>query len=268
MPPPSSNRRITSGGERWKIFLLLSITIMLLGGGLAAYILTRSQPIDKASLCPKAGPTGVHAILIDRSDPISELQGTKVRQNLLKAISGARAGTLVELFVADSDGLTRPTSVISLCNPGQDANPLYQNERLIRDQFERRFKARIDAAMDALMLPSNAKTSPIMESLKAVCIEAFGKAPSDIPLELTIVSDMIQNSNIINQYRDRDYEALLRTPRLQTLLVDCRGAYVDIIYLLRPTQRGQPGIQTGGHRSFWQRYLQLLNARPRSIDLV
>ena len=268
MPPPSSRRGTTSGGERWKIVLLISITILLLGGGLAAYILTRSDPIDKASLCPQAGPTGIHAILIDRSDPISELQATKVRQNLERAIFDARAGTRVELFVADSDGLTRPTSVISLCNPGRDANPIYQNPRLIRDQFERGFKARRDTAINTLMVPSNAKTSPIMESLKAVCIEAFGKAPSGIPLELTIVSDMIQNSNVINQYRDRDYEALLRSPRLQSLLVDCRGTDVDIVYLLRPTQRGQPGIQTRTHQSFWQRYLQLLNARPRSIDLV
>ena len=268
MPPPSSNRRATSGSERWKIFLLLSITILLLGGGLAAYVLTRSDPIDKVSLCSQAGPTGVHAILIDRSDSISELQATKVRQNLERTIFDARVGTRIELFVADSDGLTRPTSVISLCNPGRDVNPIYQNPRLIRDQFERGFKARIDTAINALMLPSNAKSSPIMESLKAVCIEAFGKSPSGIPLELTIVSDMIRNSNTVNQYRDRDYEALLRSPRLQSLLVDCRGADVDIIYLLRPTQRGQPGIQTPSHRSFWQRYLQLLNARPRSIELI
>jgi hypothetical protein len=248
--------------------LVILATVLLLGGGAAAYIFTRSDPIDKASLCPRTGPTGVHAILVDRSDPISALQATRVKQILDRAVLDASVGTKVALFIADSDGTAGPTSVLALCNPGREANPLYQNPRMVRDQYERDFKARLDASLSGLMTASTRDSSPIMESLKAVCIEAFGAAPSSVPLRLTVVSDMIQHSAIASHYRDRDYEALLRSPRLQTLRTDCRGADVDVVYLLRPTQRGQPGVQTRAHQSFWDRYLQSLNARPRSIEPI
>jgi hypothetical protein len=268
MAPPSVRHGGGGGRDALTMVAVIGATLLLLGGGTAAYFLTRSDPVDAASLCPRSGAAAVHAVLIDRSDPISPLQAARVRQVLDAAVFEAQPGTRLALYVAESDGVAALSPVLALCNPGRDANPLYQNPRLIRERYERDFKARLDAAVAALLAPSTRQTSPIMESLKAVCVDAFGAAPAGVPLRLTIVSDMLQHSQVASHYRERDFEALLRSPRLQALRADCRGADVDVVYLLRPTRTGQPGAQTRAHQSFWDRYLQLMNARPRRIEPI
>jgi len=268
MAPPSVRRRRSGGRDGLMMVVVIAVTLVLLGGAAAAYFLTRPQPVDAASLCPRAGPVAIHAVLIDRSDPISPLQATRVRQVLDAAVLDAAPGTRFALYVADSDGRAALAPLVALCNPGRDANPLYQNPRLIRERFDRDFKARLDAAIGSLLVPSTRESSPIMESLKAVCVDAFGSAPPGLSLRLTIVSDFLQHSPIVSHYRERDYEAILRSPRLQALKADCRGADVDMIYLLRPTRAGQPGAQTRAHQSFWDRYLQTLNARPRRMEPI
>jgi hypothetical protein len=267
MPPPSLRRRSTSR-DGLLMAAVIVLTVAMLGGATAAYFLLRKDPVDPVSLCPRAGPAAVHAILIDRSDPISPLQARRVRQVLDAAVLGAAPATRIALYVAESDGTAALTPVLALCNPGRDANPIYQNPRLIREKYERDFKTRLDTTINALLAPSTRQTSPIMESLKAVCIDAFGAEPAGIPLRLTIVSDMLQHSPIASHYRDRDYEALLRSPRLQAVRADCRGAEVDILYLLRPTRSGQPGAQSRAHQRFWDHYLQLMNALPRSMEPI
>jgi hypothetical protein len=249
---------------------LLAVTLLLLGGLGAALWWTRSSKveIDAASLCPASGPAAIHAMLVDRSEPISPLQQTRIRQQLERVVSEAPVGGRVSLYLAESDGIEALPPLVSLCNPGKDANPIYQNQRRMRERYERDFLARIEGVRERLLLPNPRQTSPIMESLKAVCIDAFGRAAPGTPLRLTIISDMIQHSPFANHYRDRDFEALLRSPRLAPLLADCKQSEVEIIYLLRPTQRGYPAVQTRAHQRFWDLYLQRLNARPRSLEAV
>lgn len=270
MPPPSLRSRSGPARDSWKMALVLVVTVGLLAGGGAFWWWAKGKriDIDSATLCPRSGATAVHAVLIDRSDPISGLQATRVRQVLDRAVADIAIGGLLTLYVAESDGVEALRPVLALCNPGRDANPLYENPRHIRERFERDFKARLDDSVGRLLVPATRQTSPIMESIKAICIDAFGAIGQGVPLQLTIISDMVQHSPVASHYRDRDFEALLRSPRLQTMRADCKGAAVEIVYLLRPTQRGQPGVQTRLHQSFWDRYLQLMNARPRSMDLV
>jgi hypothetical protein len=268
MPPPGVKRGRQASGDGIKMLLVILATLLLLAGGAAAWWFTRQPAVDRVTLCPASGPTGIHAVLIDRSDPITPLQATRVRQVLEQAVLEAPVGARIALYVAESDGITALSPELALCNPGRDANPIYQNPRMIREQYEQQFKSRLDAAITRLLAQSTRQTSPIMESLKAVCIDAFGAQPVGAALRMTLVSDLIQHSPAVSHIRDRDYEALLRSPRLQALVADCKGASVEIVYLLRPTQRGQPGIQTRAHQSFWDRYLQRVNARPRSMEPV
>jgi hypothetical protein len=268
-PTPSINAHGRASGDSLKMVAVIVVALAMLGGsGAFWWVSSKQVPIDQATLCPKAGPTAVHAVLIDRSDPITDLQARRVRQVLNQAILDGPVGAKIALYVADTDGNQALTPLVALCNPGRESNPLYQNPRKIREQFELNFKARMNESINMLLVASRGENSPIMESLKAICIDAFGPVAAEVPLRLTIVSDLIQNSATASHYRDRDYEALLRSPRLQALRADCKGAEVDIIYLLRPTQRGRPSVQNSAHQSFWDRYLQLMNTRPRGLEMV
>lgn len=267
MPPPSLSRRGRQNNGGLKMWLVIAITAILALGIGGAYYWTRTTqvPIDQATLCPATGPTEIHAILVDRSDPITPLQQTRVRQVIERIVSDASAGARVAIYVADSDGAERLTASVALCNPGREANALYQNPRRMRERYELEFKGRLDRTAETLLQPNTRNNSPIMESIKALCVDAFGRSQRGDKLTMTIISDMIQHSPIASHYRDRDYDALLRSPRLQSVFADCKGADVDIVYLLRPQARN---TQTRRHQQFWDVFLQRMNARPRNMEPV
>lgn len=270
MPPPSLSKRHGTSGAGLKTALLAGLTLLLVGAicGALWWVHANRVEIDQATLCPKQGPVAIHAVLIDRSDPITPLQQTRVRQRMEEIVAAAPIGGRVAIYLAESDGIEALPPLLTLCNPGSEANPLYQNPRRWRERYELEFRQRIDTVLDRLILPSTRQTSPIAESLKALCIDAFGRAPERVPLKLTIISDMIQHSPVASHYRDRDYRALVRSPRLQALLADCKGAEAHVLYLLRPTPQGRLAIQTRQHQEFWDLFMQRINLRPIGMEPI
>lgn len=269
---PSRSRRRPRGTDRSPLWagLALVAALVLVAAFVAAQYWAKSQyvEIDGASLCPKNGPTAVTAVLVDRSDPLTPQQAQRVQQVLDRVVEEAPVGGRVALYVAEADAFTRLAPILALCNPGSEANPLYQNPKKIRARYDDQFKARLAAVRTALLEPKERKTSPILESIKAVCIDAFAAAAPGIPLRLLLVSDLIQHSPIASHYRERNFAALLEDKRLDGVLVDCRGAEVDILYVLRLGKDGRPTLQNRNHQRFWDLYLQRVNARPRSLETV
>ena len=269
---PSRTRRPGRRPDRSNLWAWLAsaAALALLALYIGASFWAREQrvEIDEASLCPKSGPTAVTAVLVDRSDPLSPQQAQRVRQVLDQVVNEAPVGGRVALYVAEADAFAALPPVLALCNPGVEANPLYQNPKKIRVRYEEKFKARLDAEAAALLRATTRKTSPIMESIKAVCIDAFGGVPQGVPLRLVVVSDFLQHSPITSHYRERDFEALLKDARLVTVLVDCKGAEVEMLYLLRPGKDGRPTLQNRAHQRFWDLYFQRLNARPKRLEAV
>lgn len=263
MPPPSY--RPQSKRASPKFVLVLGAGLVLIAAIVGARVLLTPDPIDQRSLCPRNGPSAVHAVLIDRSDPLSPLQAAQVRQRLDSIVVSAQAGERIDLYVADTDGRAAPAPAMSLCSPGSEGNPIYQNVRRVRERYDAAFRRPIEETIDALLGSSRADSSPIMESIKTVCVGSFGSLPAGIPVRLTIVSDMLQNSSVMNHFRDREFARFLGSSRLAPVLADCRSARVHILYVLQPPYRT---YQTRQHQVFWENFLDRLNARVTAIDVI
>ncbi|MCS6879267.1 MAG: hypothetical protein RMK73_07865 [Geminicoccaceae bacterium] len=248
--------------------LLGAVVLLVLFFGAKFWAESQRAEIDEASLCPKSGATAVTAVLVDRSDPLGPQQSQRVRQVLDRTVAEVPVGGKIALYLAEADDFERLAPVLALCNPGSEANPLYQNPKRMRARYEEQFKKRLDTVIEALLRPSPRKTSPIMESIKAVCIDAFGAVPANVPLRLLVVSDLLQHSPIASHYRDKNFENFLKDPKMSGVLVDCKGADVEVIYVLRLGKDGRPTIQNRAHQRFWDLYFQRLNARPRSLEAV
>lgn len=244
--------------------------LLALLGVAAALWLNRPEPIriDEASLCPIPAPTGVHAVLVNRSDPLNEQQERRVRELLDAAVAEAPAGTRVALYVSETDDVRSLAPKLALCSPGTEPNLLYRRPAELRPRFEQAFRETIAATQAALVQPVQRNTSPVMESIRAVCTDAFGAVPTGITLRLTVIGDMIQYSPLANHNRDRDFDALLQGRRLDPVVADCKGAQVDIAYVLRPSRRFVPSPQNAAHQRFWDGFFRRMNARPRSIEAV
>jgi hypothetical protein len=161
---------------------------------------------------------------------------------------------------------------LNLCAPGkpEEANELIENPERIKRLYDEKFSAQIDLAVEHLLHATTLPSSPIIESIRAASITSFSTEDAGrIPLRLTLISDMIQNSPAYSQFRtDSNFEALSKNQIWPGLRPQLEGVEVDILYLLREgaTRNGKQ-IQNRGHQDFWESLIdssggQLVSFKP------
>src|SRR5262245_60168088 len=112
--------------------LVFAVIGVLLIAGLAGgwyWVSNKQVRLDVNTNCPVNGPTAVHAILIDRTDPIDPVQVKQVRQAIERYVRNSRIGERFDLYTINGDAVTALLAQASVCNPGRgdQANELYQN---------------------------------------------------------------------------------------------------------------------------------------------
>jgi hypothetical protein len=263
---PHGPRRRRRGGSSAAAVLVGGLAVLLILGAVGGYAYMRlNQPTyDVATMCPTSGPSEVQALLIDRSDPISPLQTQRLEQILHQLIDDGPVNERIDLYILTANGLQSEKPVVSLCRPPSGGNYLTQNPAHIHAVYVARFVDPIQHALAALTEPSEMPDSPIMESIKAVCIAAFGGLSSGTPTGLTVVSDMIQNSPVLDQYHPYN-DSFFHTAGMSDVTADCHQAKVDILYLLRPRDAR---IQTRDHELFWEQFFDHMNAVVERIEPI
>ena len=260
---PKRRRRGSSSISAWLVGGLAVALILCTVGGYA-YMRMNQPSYDAATMCPMSGPRAVQALLIDRSDPISPLQTQRLEQILHKLIDNGPVDGRIDLYILTANGLQSEHPVVSLCRPPSNGSYLTQNPAHIHADYVARFADPIRRALAHLTVPSEAPNSPIMESIKAVCIAAFGGLPSGTQTGLTVVSDMIQNSPVLDQYRPYSND-FFHAAGMAEVTADCHQAKVDILYLLRPQDSR---IQTREHELFWEQFFDRMNAVVERIEPI
>jgi len=237
--------------------------VALLGGSYWRHSVALEQ--DSTTLCPVTGPSAVNAILIDQSDPISPLQLQRLSQILDQTINDASVGERIDLYVLAHDSMQSLAPVISLCRPKSEGNMFYENPSKVRERYIERFRRPLDQTLKALTTATNSDISPIMESIKAACVAAFGAMPKETPARLLIVSDMIQNSKVLNQYKQRDFDTFAHSTGYAEVLADCHRASVSVVYLLRPRDQR---VQDRMHQLFWEKFFDRENAFLKQMEAI
>ena len=140
-----------------------------------------------------------------------------------------------------------------------------ENPKRIHDLYVAKFRQPLDEALRLLMTPSPSQNSPIMESIKAVCVASFGGIPRDTPARLTIASDMIQYSKILDHYKQRDFDVFAKTPAYNEVLADCHRAGVDVLYFTRPRDSR---VQDRRHQLFWEKFFDRDNSSLNRMETI
>jgi hypothetical protein len=241
-----------------------------LGGGYW-FVKSSRAVLDAATNCPRSGPSGIHVLLFDRSDPISEQQAQRIRQAIDKFKNEAPFGLRFDLYTFQGDTqhtLQPKLQICALGKPGE-ANALIENPESVRRRYEGKFTGVLDQAVAELLRGSQEKNSPIIESLRAAAISSFGPVePGQMPLRLTMISDMVQNTSLANQFQtEPNFPQLSKAATWPTLQPQLKGASVDVMYLLRLSalRKGVP-VQNRGHQLFWEQLIAASGGRVLSID--
>ena len=217
----------------------------------------RSPKLDPVSLCPVSGPEGITVVLVDTSDDLPEIAQRQVLGILDDQITGLPAYYRLDIRVLDVAG-GRSRSLFSKCNPGdgEGLSDWTSNPRLARLRWIESFKAPATEAVKHSVTAAQAATSPIMAALQDIAVDEFSSnAAQQIPKNLIIISDMLENTRDYNQYQnlaDLSYQRFRQSPAYLKYRTDLHGARVTIEYV----QRLQPkGIDTVRHIEFWKQWI-------------
>lgn len=156
-----------------------------------------------ADLCPTDGPTSVTAVLLDITDPISEITKVDLKRQFQKAVADVEKGGLIEVYaLTDSEGELQRT--YRGCNPGDGdgADELTSNPKRIQERWEKAFNKPLKDIEDQMGEGKEGKQSPIMAGVQRIVIESFSDRKMEgKPKTLFVASDMIEHTGSFSIYK-------------------------------------------------------------------
>ena len=221
-----------------------------------------ARELDEAN-CPVDGRYAAQvAILVDPSDSLTVVQRS-VAPRILEAIeSGAPETAEIRVYTLARAGRGDTASVLRVCVPRHpdSVSSATGNPAIARRRYNE-FTQSLQESLSTLLTSRGDDVSPLIEGVQVAAVSAFRPRSSDMPRQLFIVSDMLQNSPAVSFYRgDPDFGSLMRNPDYGTLKVDLAGVEVSAFLLARAGDAGR--IQAGGMRRFWEDYFLDQGAHP------
>ena len=243
---------------------------LLLAVGMGWYVFISDSKRLDSNLCPaEEGPSSVHVVVIDATDPYNSIQWRNVRNRLLDVKGEIPKHGLLAIFSVTEDLPKTLQPEIELCNPGSgsDLNIWTDNPRLARRKWERDFVAPVDSILSTLNPDDPRRRSPIMQAIQAAKARVGAYDVDD--RKLLVVSDLMQHTETYSHYGSRPptYEGFQSTTTEAKLSADLSGWEIEILY----ARRGgvETHVQGRKHVDFWDRYFSENGAvlqRVKSID--
>ena len=249
----------------WTLFIFLVVGLVIAG---VVYMKVTAEPgLNKVTLCPADGPQGHYVLLVDKTDPLNFTQKQAFSVTLRDIIEKrTHSGYLLSIFVLGEDFKASADPLLELCNPGTgaDKSAMTANLKKLRQQYELKFAEPMRKQSEALLSTTPAKTSPILEMVQLVGINAFRKHDVKGERRLIILSDMLHNTPQFSMFRnpaEYDYAAFAATTYGKKTQVDLGGADVELLYLLHT-----PQLQTRRNLLFWEEHFKKSGARVVAVQ--
>jgi hypothetical protein len=253
-----------------KLEALAALACFCSVAGPARISIAANRPIDYATGCPKDGNySEIFAVLLDTTDSLSPVQQEIVQKKLDELAEEVPRYGRLEVFTvrASSDRLIEP--LLQVCNPGRasDTNEWTGNPRLMEKRWHEKFMEPLDKSLKVALSDSvSAKQSPIMEEIQQVSVQAFFETPPKTSKRLAIVSDMLQNSAVLNQYRHLEsFEEFELQPGFVKVRPELNKVDLTILYVRRSSDFNRQGKR---HVEFWQQFFGASGARIEEIMSV
>ncbi len=252
--------------EKGPWFWRSAIAVMVVGVfGLFAVAAFNSPPaLDTETACRMDRKDPAHTIvLIDQSDPFNPNDLSWVYEFVDgEARSLPKYGRLTVLTPNASDPYN-PSAVFSFCSPGsvEDANPIFQNPRMIDDTWRDTFYKPLISRVEATLTDTRQPSSPLSEAMYAVADRAdFQQARGQ--RRLVLVSDLMQHSDTFSFYKaGADYTAFKAT-RLGEQVPDMNG--IEVVARIVPRQRYD--LPLSDVKAFWRSYFETAGASYGSVN--
>jgi hypothetical protein len=260
MPSWGNNKptHLTRRHSKKVLLVCVAVAVILCLGAAFAWQYFQEQAmatLDPDTLCPKSGPESEVAVLIDRTDGLSEIQGEDLEKRLTQwAAAIPKHGQFAVYEVGKGGRLLDP--LVSVCNPGDgsEVSSFNSNPKKWRQRYEDKFAAPIRQMIASMRLDVEASTSPIMEAVQAVVVHDFGAKPPPGDKQLILVTDLLQFTDGLNLYKGAPhFEEFWRSAYAGSVRADLHNVQISIYLLNRAKAAGKQNDALG---EFWIRWLQ------------
>jgi hypothetical protein len=269
----SFRSRRGGGGETMVlkvIAVVIVVGVLAALGGVFWFVQERAAQmasLDPETLCPRTGPTSQFAVLIDRTDALTAVQGEALRRQITAwATAVPKHGSFKVYEVGHGGALLQP--VVSVCNPGDgsDQSAIDSNPKMWRARYEEKFQAPIAGMLERMRLDEEAKSSPILEGVQAIAVNDFGPDAPQGPKTLVIVSDLLQNQQGFSLYQGvPPVDDFWATPYAASVRSNLNGIHAEIFLLRRMKAAAK---QTDALGKFWIDWLERQGAQVDAFKSV
>jgi hypothetical protein len=250
----------------------IALTILAVALVIGGFVLLQQKrnavaSLDPKTFCPKAGPAAVHAVLIDRTDALTDLQLEALNQDVLHWAQDVPKHAAFRIYEVGVGGaILKP--VVDVCNPGDgsDASIIDSNPAALKRRYIKTFLGPVQAMLTAMRADETKDTSPIMEAVQAISVRNFGETGATGDNALIIVSDLLQHSDRLSLYKavpsNDDFE---KGAAGRSLHADLSGVAVTI-YLINRIKDAR--FQSDNVGQFWIHWLEHQGAAMNGFKIL
>ncbi|MGA7330085.1 MAG: hypothetical protein WBX25_37770 [Rhodomicrobium sp.] len=244
---------------------LAVIAVCLAAGGVYAVHVLKHEKVDAETLCPSEGSNTVTLVIIDKTDPLTAAEQGQIRNVVEKARDNISRGDRLTVKVirpGESANETVLDTVADLCNPGAEANPLFENPKRVAARYQAAFIEPVKEALASLNTAGEALQSPIARAITSA-IDAT-PANSGQQIRLILISDLMEHTEDASAYAGTLKEASLRKLMTKTAQARLKDASIQVLLL----HRSKYAVKQEAAAGVWRRFLQEVTGRePEFLGL-
>ena len=269
----------TKSAKRLKIMALASLIFFsgqsqagLFGGKSEGHLGKDGCLYKDASLSVRI-PTEENVIAIDQSEAFSPTQKEQVKQTLTAQMlddQSVPVGSHVTVYAFGKDDFKYDGSgqtikpVLSVCKPSHEGNEWTQNVKKMERKFQSEFMGRLNAEIDKATSTALGGRSPIMEMIQFISLEsAISLGSEGKPKHLTMVTDLLQNSEAYSDYRQKNGQ---KSEPSSSLITNLKGWDVKVLSIKRYGK--DQLIQDQSHSTNWTSWFEKSGATSATSTVI
>jgi hypothetical protein len=151
MGTKTSRRKRKNDAIGIAIILLCSIVLIC---GFIFYLSNKNDVKRNINLCKEKGPDGIVVVLLDKTEPLQEIQQIEVKSLLSELKDTLPKDHKVSIYAIEDDLKEVPQVKIELCNPGDgsDSSFITSNPELIKKRWIKEYSDKIDQVVKIIIL--------------------------------------------------------------------------------------------------------------------
>lgn len=241
--------------------LLISIALVALVVG-GYYFFSENKKLvsrSKEDNCRADGFVAKESVLlVDTTDSVNPTQYQAIKNKLENMLENAVVDERISVYTITEDP-DKNSPILVTCNPGDgaDKSDWTSNKRRLKENWEKKFKTKLEEAVGEILDADLTKQSPILDAIKSVGVYSFAASKAESK-QLVIVSDLLHHTAGLSHYRTPKiaFSKAEDSPYLASVLSNLNGAEIEILYLTRPKDHARQGRT---HLLFWEKYFEKSN---------